>query len=977
MKMRFLPLGILLVALVVLAWLSLGQPDFGLAAEPATPPAADECAVSLPDPATIVIPPAARLSDVTHLAQSILAGNRAQPTTEGATSGFAAPTATTDEDAACETKRLAALEELIRARIGLKLMPAAAVSAETAPTIRYFLPFEGLSPWGSFSWVEGIAAPNTTVHMRILRNGSEIARDNVDSYSDGSYIFHLTPDCCGATSLWKLTAGDVIEVSAGGQTAQTVATPFSAWLDPYTDRLEGRTLPGAQMTVTVYASQFMPDSCEPLSFERSAPVQADGSVVVSWEGVADIKNNASFMACAADAGGNGPCFSAMAYHLAVWLPAPDWWAVGCQTKPGSAFTLEVWRNGNRLSSLSGTASTGSCDYHFSDLKSGDVVRLTGVPTPLEYTIQPLTVALDHATDQLVGATTPGAAVRAQFHERGYNYSDGASFTLSSCGAADTCGAGQADTSGSFRLSAGYDVARGDYAYLTVYDKDGNSQRPGMINAPALFTDPVMGWVSGYWRAATSSAVRVNVLDAANRIKASGSAFITPYDAGFFQYLGEGLIKAGDRVEVREANGQAIESMTVQAWDARLDGTTRRLTGSSVNGYVVSAWNDECSIVTYRADPPDVCKQSNAPGKFELFFAQSEPLPSMLTLRGLDGHYTRHWVSPFHVAFNVNDFEFGVSAETPDAVVTSAVQRNGAVTPVYCHRARPGFYRCMATGSAAIINPPRQGDLVNVTTTDGDAASLTVPALTVAGSNTPPAIYGVAPAGAAVCTSLEDFARYVPSFQSDYSSSATVPVSVETTSSATGRYFASYANVMTVATASASVSWPARPDGPCANLTASFDTADGHSFNAYRSNMQQPQADAFEDDDTQAQASPYTGWQHHTFDAENDADWVRFEVPQSAIADGLTYYIETFNLGYGANHDVALYDMTTTEPLFEWFVESRDGQPRSQAWQPAKAGTYYLRVRRPWNLGELLCADVYDLRIRAGDWQRLYLPVTRP
>lgn len=967
MKLRFLPLGVLLVALIALAWLSLGQPDFGLAAAPLTPPAADDCALTLPDPAAIIIPPGAQLSDAAALAQAFLA--RSQP--DGAA-------VTAEANDACAAKRLAALEDLIRPRIALTLLPRAAVAADAVPIIHYFLPLEGLTLWGPFSWVEGMAAPNTTVLLRILRGGSEIAHDSITSNSDGSYFFELTPVCCGATSPWVLTAGDVIEVSAGGQTALTVATPFTAWLNPFTDQLEGSTLPGTQMTVTAYASQFMPDSCEPLSLERSAPVQADGSVVVSWEGVADIKNNASFAACAADASGNGPCFYAMAYHLAVWFPRPDSGAVSCQTKPGSAFTLEVWRDGSRLSSLSGTATnTGGCDYHFSDLKPGDVVRLTRVPTPLEYTIQPLTAALDYELNRLVGATTPGAAVMARFTERGYNYSDGADVTLSSCGGANTCGSGQADASGSFRLGAGYDVARGDYAFLTLYDKDGNSQQPGMINAPALFTDPVMGWVSGYWRAATSSAVMVRVLDSANKVKASGSAFVTPYDAGFFRYLGEGLIKAGDRVEVREMDGQGVESMRVQAWDARLDGATRRLTGSSANGYVLGAWNPECSVVTYLGDPPDVCKQSAAPGKFDLSFGASEPLPSLLTLRGADGHYTKHWVSPFTVSFRMDTFDFDVFPETPNAVVTSALRRNGVTTPIDCRAVRANFFSCVASGSASVLNPPRPGDIVDVKTTDGDATSLSVPVLTVAGSNTPPGIYGTAPAGVEVCTSLEDFARYVPSYQSSYSTSATVPVSVETTASSTGRYFASYVDVMTTATASASVSWPAKPDSSCASLTASFNTADGNSFTAYRFRAQQPQADAFEDDDTQAEASVYNGWQHHTFDAENDADWVRFDVPESAIAEGLTYFIETFNLAYGANHDLALYDMTSTEPLFEWFVDSRDGQPSSRAWQPTKAGAHYLRVRRPWNLGELFCGDVYDLRIRAGDWQRLFLPVTTP
>lgn len=976
MKLRFLPLGGFLLALIVLAWLSLGQPGFGLAAEPPTPPSAAECAaLSLPDPATIVIPSGAQLADTTALAQAILSGADAPPEPVPADGGFAAPDPTTAGEAVCAARRLAALEDLIRARITLSLISPAIVAADGNPTIRYFLPPEGLT-LGDSTWVEGIAASNTTVTMRILRNGSEIARDTVTSSGDGAYMFYLVPDCCGATSLWVLTAGDVIEISAGGKTAQTVAVPLSAWLDPRADRLEGRTLPGNPLTVTAYVSQLMSESCEPLSLERSTPVQPDGSFIISWEGVVDIKNNASFATCAIDASGNGPCFSAPAYHLAAWLPAPDAWIVSCQTKPATAFKLEVWRNGSVWSSFSGHASnTGYCGYYFYGLKPGDVIRLAGAPWPLEYAIQPLAATLEHATDQAVGQTTPGGRVRAQFYERGYNYSDGAYVTMSSCGEAYACRAGVADGSGAFSLDATFDITRGDYAYLTLYDAEGNWQQSPIINAPALFTNPVMGWVSGYWRTATSSALMVKVLDGANKVKASGSAQINPYDGGFFRYFGEGAIQAGDKIEVRDMNGQGVETMTTQSWNLRLDGATRRLTGSSENGYIVAGWKPECATGYYLSDPPDTCKQNNVAGPFELTFPAPDILPERVTLRGLDGHYTSHWVSRFSVSFKVNAFDFNVGTETPGATVSSTLVRDGVTIPIVCRRARPEWHWCAATDSAALINPPRPGDVVEVKTTDGDATSFVVPVLTVAGNGQPPAIFGVGPAEAPVCTSVEDYARFRTSW--GYIISYMEPVAVATQSNAAGDYYASYAGITTVATASASLSQPVKPDSPCAALSASFGAGNEVSFAAYRYRPDPyPYAlavDEFENDDTQQTARPYSGFQHHTFDVENDADWVRFSVPERAVSEGRTYSIETFKLAYGAIHDMALHDAAESEPLLEWRVESLDGQPSSMKWQPAKAGTYYLRIQRPSSLKELFCGDVYDLRIRV-DWPPVYLPV---
>jgi hypothetical protein len=96
------------------------------------------------------------------------------------------------------------------------------------------------------------------------------------------------------------------------------------------------------------------------------------------------------------------------------------------------------------------------------------------------------------------------------------------------------------------------------------------------------------------------------------------------------------------------------------------------------------------------------------------------------------------------------------------------------------------------------------------------------------------------------------------------------------------------------------------------------------------------------------------------------------VPAADVTNGVSYRINTFNLGWGMATRVRLYDAGMNLRNEWWGYEYR-GRGVSALWTPTAAGRYYLEIIPPGSYYTTYCDARYDLLIlpvRA----RVYLPL---
>ncbi len=128
------------------------------------------------------------------------------------------------------------------------------------------------------------------------------------------------------------------------------------------------------------------------------------------------------------------------------------------------------------------------------------------------------------------------------------------------------------------------------------------------------------------------------------------------------------------------------------------------------------------------------------------------------------------------------------------------------------------------------------------------------------------------------------------------------------------------------------------------------------------------ADAYENDETPAAASPIAlgEAQTHNFDRMEDEDWLRFNAQA-----GITYTLRTSNLGVSADTYLYLYDSDGTTLLAS--NDDYDGALSSYIeWAAPASGVYYARIRH-WNPNVGGCGTSYDFRF-AKLGSEIFLPV---
>ena len=800
---------------------------------------------------------------------------------------------------------------------------------------------------GTWSYVSGRTTPDTEVAMRILRGGRVIATGSTTSSDSGDYYFYPSWQSCPTSGYdWTLRPGDVVEVTAHGNTVSTVVATLSAWVDPETDVVAGRTDSGRSVEVRVYA--YGGDPCSSTVYERTVGTDGSGNFSVDFTSQVDFDRRASATVYARDGNGNSTYTWFYAYRITAEFNS-DWF--NGSLKPEVSFTAVLSRGGSIVSTYNGTSDSRGYYYGwFTDtIRAGDIIQVSGGDVSMEYTATDLDVTLDPTADQATGTTGAGRTVKAYFYKRTWW-----GYVWTGCSWNGDCASTTADGSGAFTLSTDLDLVRGDYANFYVYDAEGNYQYAWERPVPAIVADLSSNQVEGYWGDPNAGYVTVTLKNSSGTVKETDSWIgVSSWDGEFDTWMSSDIAPT-DIIEVTD--GVVTETMTVQNLTARLDGGTGHLTGNAPSGHLVAAlWDfrrDERYSYGY-------CSEADVAGSYNLTFNGAQVGGqdyADVWSSGPDGHYTHRWDHAFTVNVEKESDNIDGYTETPFTPVTVTLQRGGSPVAVYTTTSSAdGYYGGSLSGGTPVTIT--QGDAVQVQTGDGDSVTVSVPELTVNADAANNRVYGKSPANDLV----------QPEVRRHYNWGLRVSSQI-IAADTSGNYSASFNDLYWSRDCSA-----IDVGHRCIQPAVRYYNSAGHQIWLEGPSPQPVEADIYESDNISTTARTYAGIQSHTFHATTDTDWITFTVSQADVDNGVSYRIETFNLGWGMATRLKLYATDGTTLLIEWTGYEYHGRGASALWTPSTAGTYYLEVSPPSSSYAAYCDAVYDLMIMPVRAQ-VYLPL---
>ncbi len=845
--------------------------------------------------------------------------------------------------------------QALRARPALEGLQAASLETQaTNPSIHVYAP-----PGASFTFVTGATDPNTSVRLRIYRGGAQIYEQWTTSGSDGSYRFYppYTGTSCegGSGYAWTLRAGDVVEVTAGSRSAQTVVAFLQAWANPRTDTVAGRTEPGR--IIEVVLSLQGTDLCSSTPVTQTSAVDGAGNFSISFP---NFDGQAWGYVYARDGNGNSTFISTSAFHLRARLRG---YRVYGYLPPDTGFTATLSRGSTVVTQTTRwTDSTGFFWWYLwpERFQPGDVISVTGGGVTLRLTAADLSLSIDPVANQVSGTTAPNHRVRILFYRTSYYP------LFTTCGGGRDCRGTTSDSAGRFSVTSSLDWTRGDGVDVNILDTEGNSQYDWRYASIIILEfEPSSTWteIRGYWGDPSASTLTITLRAPDNTVKASSTA--TPFESGSFS-VSFWSIAPGDRVEVTD--GRTTERTTVPVLTARLDSGTRQLRGRANPGRVVAYLRDYRREGLYWGSPwpsytPYCVEGTASGGSYALSFPSGAQIGGMDGVNfwafDSDGHAAtfRQWYysTPFPGLYlsPVNAFTVwarqdgqqlwgvvGTISPATSIPVTITVKRGATVLTSTVQNAAPTF-----NVNLGVVMQP--GDVVQVRTGDGDAVDLNVPSLAVNRDTARNEIYGQAPAS-----------DYVQVFAVRWASSPYEYKAKTVQAGADGSYRTGFADLY----------WsdcsPVQMGHPCVRGRVDFINSQGHTISVWESAPPPLGPDAYEPDDVAAQARPYTGIQDHTFHTVTDTDWISFTVPAADV--GISYIIRIFDTGLSVYGDIRLYQDPSQDSIGSWWFY-RDEEI---VWTPSAPGTYYLRIQTP---NGRHCEARYRLMILPVR-SRVYLPL---
>lgn len=830
--------------------------------------------------------------------------------------------------------------------------PASGDAAQaTNPSIHVYA-----TPGATWTYVNGATSPNIPVNLRILRGGAVIATQSTTSSSSGYYYFYPSYRGCGYYN-WMLRPGDVVEVTAGGNTVSTVVAYLSAWADPATDTVAGRTDAGRSVNTQVYA--YGSDACATTWYSQTVGTDDGGNFSAAFGGLVNFDRRAWGAAFVRDANGNSTYASFYAYRVYARFNSSNFYGY---LKPQVGFIATLSRGVRADDQTSGIVSTysgqtsasGAYSGWFTDtIQAGDVLQVSGGGVTMQYTAVGLDVTLNPATDQATGTTGVSRLVKAYFYKSSWGY------IATSCSWSSVCTYTTASGAGAFTLNAGLDLVRGDEVDLYVYDAEGNYQY-GYRYVPALAANLTWNEAVGYWRDPGVDHLTAILRDNGGTVKAIATwVWISTWDGSFNAWFGA-AINPTDIIEV--GDGAVTETMTVRSLTARLDGGSGHLAGSADAGHLVATLydfrRDSEWGYGYCAETDVAASAEDLPGgAYDLTFSGAQVGGqdyATVWLAGPDGHYTSRYAHAFTVNAQKGSNYVNGYSETPGVPVTVTLQRSGSPVAVYTGTSQAsGYYYTFLGGGATIT----QGDTLLVQTGDGDSVALPIPELTANVDGAHNRVYGRSPASEPV--RAEARRRYK---WGEYSWRQYTQANAAGDYSADfgGYYWSQDCSLVNLA-------------HPCSQAAAYYYNTAGHQIWLEGPMPPSVGPDLYESDNVSATAKAYVGIQAHSFHVVTDTDWVTFTVPAADVTNAVPYRLETNRLGWGMGTRMRLYGTDGATLLNEWTGYENRGLGVSVLWTPPAAGTYYLEIRPPSSSYAAYCDAIYSLLIlpvRA----RIYLPL---
>lgn len=820
------------------------------------------------------------------------------------------------------------------------------LSARAAqPTLRRTLgnalQIEVYAPLGySYTYVTGQAAPNTAVTLTLTTSPTEgqiIAQQTTVSGGDGRYT--IAPPWAGGCSqtgyAWRIQPGHGVTIDTAAASASMEVALLTAALDPTTEQAVGQTTPGHTLEIML---DDLPNPCQATTYATNTTAAQNGSFTADFSGQVDFNGRATASIHSRDANGHSTFLNIHAHSVRVGLGQP--YAYG-YLWPSTPITATLTRAATVLDTLTltTTAVTGGFSLTFNQvIQPGDEVTVSGGGASVAYTAVGLTVSLDAATDTATGTTAAGHPVD------GYFYRD-THFNLACDNPTSPCQQTTADIMGNFTLPTGFDLLPGDTGNIVVYDAEGDYQYTNSFIAPVLTADLTASAIRGAW-AAPSVPLTITHKDSLDNELELFTTTSNSYDNGYAAHA-TALVPT-DQIIVTD--GLVTETMVVPTLTVSISANTNQISGTANAGALFVSLND---FIPSMADITRHCAAPTAVGN-----SYSATFPTAV-IGGGDSARTALILPSGHIAYAWQNMPTlfvvtnlgALSGRTalPSTPITATLFGPGMVekeSHVVASTATANFN----SGFGQTVAP---GDTVQIAEQGGATTQLLIPSLTMVLVPTTTAVTGESPAAEPVQVTVER-----------YTNTSRYALQTTATADGTGHYNASFAGQ----------AW--EKDCTAVDLAHScvvpsllYHNPMGHTIYLAPSAPPAIGADAYEGDNSAANATPYTGAQFHTFHQVGDEDWVQFTVPPAAVAGHIAYELTVADMGWGLHGRMELYD-AALNPVGTWAGYETG---ISTSWVPTAAGTYTLKITPYNDLSAAYCDARYTLRLEHAPYP-VYLPL---
>jgi len=834
--------------------------------------------------------------------------------------------------------RFYALNQLARMEEGSTDQGNLATQAAPVPTIH--LVVNSWAGWAGL--VYGKAAPNSPVILYVYRQGRKVASISGQTNRRGSYLLTTGSDCNSSSN--SIAPGDMVEVTAAGKNAFARNAEMSGWVDPFNNTVSGKVPFEYQVEIHLYNNTNTCGQARVYKKVITSP-KPSGEFSYNFNGQPDFNGLASAVIYALDSHGNSTELSVQAYHLEYTLGGHTLFGI-IKPDPEVTYTATLITGSTVESYPIYVGWDGSFGNYFNEaIQPGSVLKVSGGDITLTSVARLMEVHLDATHNRVYGTTEPYWLVEARFDN----------YPVASCKDHQPCRKARVSSSGQFSMNAGYDVQHGDQVQVNLVDAQGNSEKSPVIHVPALEiggTYPNNIYVFGYWYTSGKN-LYLEVLASDHQTVVCPSYYLGSSD--WFNGWVVCEVHPGDFLRVTDEDN-LVEEMTLVDLSATFNTAARKIGGSTGTGRLVIKYYDFRPGNVYWS--VNLCQRSavRAP-QYRLSVRGARMGPGdwvNITHIGPEGNYT----STYAQALTLKTSLYTDSDSYGSQVTVYPPYSSGRITLILKDTQGVEYSQTATVTEdghtftfAQAIHAGYTLEVLNPDLPPGEPLldTIIIPAdTTIQEDSVQNRLYGQTWPN----TVLWAYLTLSNWWDQRYGYAGR-----QIWSNPSGQYSAAFEG-MILPYARWLCPVPAQVGAPCIIPVILVYSPGGHMFYYYKMPYQTPTVppDAYEPDNSSAEARPYTGASHHTL-PDGDSDWIQFTVNQEDI--GKTYLFETFQVDTNLHTSIALIDTDGTS----WIGESQPGLGGS-AWLEytfQTPGIYYVRIM--WESDSTYsCSETYDFRI---------------